>query len=155
MNDRKQQVLLIAQRLFIENGFLTTTIQDILNKAQISKGTFYNYFSSKNECLIAILKLRDEEIFVRRQELCIGKKLSDKDILAKQILIRFEVNREQNLLPIFQAIIHSEDDELRTFINRHHFKEIDWLANRFTDIYGDKAKKASFDGAVLDRKSVV
>ena len=55
MNDRKQQVLLTAQQLFVEKGFSATSVQDILDEAKISKGTFYNYFSSKNECLIAIL----------------------------------------------------------------------------------------------------
>lgn len=149
MNDRKQQVLITAQQLFIENGFLTTTIQDILDKAQISKGTFYNYFASKNECLMEILRHRDEEIFVKRQELLIGQDVTDKNILAKQILIRFQVNREQNLLPIFQAIFHSEDLELRNFINKYHLKEIHWLASRFIDIYGNSAKTVSFDGAIL------
>lgn len=30
MNERKRQVLLTAQRLFIEKGFSTTSVQDIL-----------------------------------------------------------------------------------------------------------------------------
>ena len=54
MNNKKHQVLLTAQRLFIEKGFAATSVQDIINESKISKGTFYNYFSSKNECIIAI-----------------------------------------------------------------------------------------------------
>ena len=149
MNDRKRQVLLTAQQLFVQNGFFSTTIQDILDAAQISKGTFYNYFSSKNECLTAILIHGHEEIFVRRQELLIGQDLSDKAVLAEQILIRFQVNREQNLIPIFQAIFHSGDLELRAFVSKHHFEEISWLSNRFIDVYGETATPVSFDSAVL------
>ena len=33
MNDRKRQVLLTAQRLFIEKGFTTTSVQDILDES--------------------------------------------------------------------------------------------------------------------------
>ena len=61
MNDRKQHVIKMAHQLFIERGFQNTSIQDILEYSGISKGTFYNYFSSKNELLIALFK----EIFKR------------------------------------------------------------------------------------------
>lgn len=149
MNDRKQQVLITAKQLFVQNGFMSTTIQDILVEANISKGTFYNYFSSKNECLIAILKYGDEDIFVRRKELLIGQKISDKDVLAKQILARLQVNHEQNLLPIFQAFFHSDDKELRKFIKIHHFTEINWLNKRLIDVYGDIATPVAFDSATL------
>ena len=54
MNDRKQHVINKAHQLFIDKGFQATSIQDILDYSGISKGTFYNYFSSKNELLIAI-----------------------------------------------------------------------------------------------------
>ena len=56
MNDRKQHVIKMAHQLFIEKGFQATSIQDILDYSGISKGTFYNYFSSKSELLIAIFK---------------------------------------------------------------------------------------------------
>ncbi|MFP3340850.1 TetR/AcrR family transcriptional regulator, partial [Micrococcus sp. SIMBA_131] len=56
MNDRKQHVIKMAHQLFIERGFQSTSIQDILEYSGISKGTFYNYFSSKNELLIALFK---------------------------------------------------------------------------------------------------
>lgn len=48
MNKRKKHVMDKAHELFIENGFQHTSIQDILAASNISKGTFYNYFSSKN-----------------------------------------------------------------------------------------------------------
>src|SRR6185312_3572892 len=106
MNDRKRQVLLTAQRLFVEKGFSATSIQDILDESRISKGTFYNYFTSKNECLMAMLENARDEATVRRQELLIGRDISDKGILAEQILVRMRVNREQNLIPIFEAVFH-------------------------------------------------
>ncbi|MGA9287974.1 MAG: helix-turn-helix domain-containing protein, partial [Anaerobacillus sp.] len=56
MNDRKQHVIKMAHQLFIDRGFQATSIQDILDYSGISKGTFYNYFSSKNELLIALFK---------------------------------------------------------------------------------------------------
>lgn len=149
MNDRKRQVLFCAQQLFVEKGFASTSIQDILNKAQISKGTFYNYFSSKNECLMAILDFGQEETMIRRQELLIGHNLSDKAILAEQISIRQQVNRDHNLLPIFEAIFHSGDPELSDFAKKSHIAELRWLAKRLVDVYGKAVLPYVSDGAVL------
>ena len=43
-----------AARLFNENGFLETSMDDISAAARLSKGGLYHYFSSKNEMLYFI-----------------------------------------------------------------------------------------------------
>ncbi len=149
MNNRKRQVLLIAQRLFIDKGFSTTSVQDILDESRISKGTFYNYFSSKNECLMAILEHARDEATARRRELLIGQNLSDKSVLVEQILIRMHVNREQNLLPIFEAVFHSGDSDLRTFVKNMLLAEFSWLTRRLVDVYGKDASPYAADCAVM------
>lgn len=149
MNERKRQVLFSAQQLFVEKGFLSTSVQDILNEAQISKGTFYNYFTSKNECLMAILDLGQEETTIRRQELLIGHDLSDKAILAEQISIRQQVNRDHNLLPIFEAIFHSGDPDLSSFAKKNHVAELLWLSKRLVNVYGKSTIPYATDCAVL------
>lgn len=149
LNDRKRQVLLIAQRLFVEKGFLSTSIQDILEESQISKGTFYNYFSSKNECLMAILNHGRDETIIRRKEILIGQSLADKKILTDQITVRQQVNRDHNLLPIFEAVFHSGDPDLSAFAKNHHLSELSWLAVRLVDVYGEQSKPYASDCAVL------
>src|SRR5699024_9269197 len=115
MNERKRQVIIKAQQLFMEKGFAATSVQDILDKADISKGTFYNYFTSKNECLMAILDYGRDEIIIKRRELLIEKKRSNKNVLAEQIAVRLKINQEHNLFPIFQAIFYSNDHDLKEF----------------------------------------
>lgn len=149
MNDRKKHVLLIAKQLFIDKGFHATSIQDILDTAQISKGTFYNYFSSKNECLMAILRDAYCISYLRRNELAIGKDLADPALLSEQIEIRLTMNREQNLLPLFETIVHSPDDELRQFVKQMHFRELAWIAKRLVDVYGEEVRPYSYDCASL------
>ncbi|PIC98912.1 TetR/AcrR family transcriptional regulator [Sporosarcina sp. P29] len=149
MNDRKKHVLLIAKQLFIDKGFHATSIQDILDAAQISKGTFYNYFSSKNECLMAILRDAYYISYLRRNELAIGKDIADPALLSAQIEIRLTMNRQQNLLRLFETIVHSPDDELRQFVKQMHFRELAWIAKRLVDIYGEEVKPYSYDCASL------
>ncbi|GIN92515.1 putative HTH-type transcriptional regulator YerO [Siminovitchia terrae] len=149
MNERKHRVLLIAQRLFIKKGFAATSVQDILNESHISKGTFYNYFSSKNECLMTILSHAQEITDARRKELMIGKDPADREIFAKQIAVRMEINREHQLVPLFEAIFHSKDPELRDFIKKHHMVELTWLSRRLVDLYGREAEPYALDGAIM------
>lgn len=149
MNARKHRVLLTAKRLFIEKGFAATSVQDILDESHISKGTFYNYFSSKNECLMAILSHAYEVATARRHELMIGKDPTDKDVFIKQIAIRLEVNQEYQLVPLFEIIFHSKDPELRDFVQKHHLTELSWLSHRLVDVYGEKAAPYALDCAIM------
>ncbi len=49
-----------AQRLFLQNGADSTSIEQITDGANVAKGTFYLHFASKDDVLLA---LRDR--FVR------------------------------------------------------------------------------------------
>lgn len=53
---RRSEILEVAQRLFYQRGYEQTSIQDIINEIGIAKGTFYHYFSSKQDLLDAIIE---------------------------------------------------------------------------------------------------
>ncbi|MEZ4438397.1 MAG: TetR/AcrR family transcriptional regulator [Polyangiaceae bacterium] len=48
---RRAELLDIAQRLVFEHGYEATTIAAILDAARLSKGAFYHHFASKEELL--------------------------------------------------------------------------------------------------------
>lgn len=53
-----------ALRLFIERGFDATTVKDITDAADVAKGTFFNYFDTKEAILPAIAAHRLEQLQV-------------------------------------------------------------------------------------------
>lgn len=53
---RRAEILSAAGRLFAEKGYHRTTTQDIAAAAEVSEGTIYNYFASKEELLFAIME---------------------------------------------------------------------------------------------------
>jgi AcrR family transcriptional regulator len=53
---RKKEILVAARRLFVEQGYDHTSVNDILRVVDIAKGTFYYYFVSKEEVLEAIIR---------------------------------------------------------------------------------------------------
>jgi len=52
--EKKKLIMQVALELFANDGFHTTTISRIAQKAGISKGLMYNYFVSKEELLSSI-----------------------------------------------------------------------------------------------------
>ena len=52
--ERKEQILRAAEKLFARKGYPETTIVDIVKEAKISEATLYEYFSSKEELLFSI-----------------------------------------------------------------------------------------------------
>ncbi|MGD9332060.1 MAG: TetR/AcrR family transcriptional regulator [Desulfobacterales bacterium] len=54
---RRQQIMVAAKRVFSRNGFEKSTMEDIAREVELSPGTLYLYFKSKDE-LYASLCLR-------------------------------------------------------------------------------------------------
>ena len=52
--ERRDELTKAAKRLFLEQGVGPTTIEQITSGADVAKGTFYLYFSSKDEVLAAL-----------------------------------------------------------------------------------------------------
>ena len=55
----KEKVLLAAQELMMANGYASTSVDDIVKKAGVAKGSFYHAFDSKEE--LALTSLEDYE----------------------------------------------------------------------------------------------
>ena len=50
-----QRILDTASRLFFQQGYDKTTLQDIINATKLSKGAIYHHFASKEAILIAVV----------------------------------------------------------------------------------------------------
>lgn len=53
--ERFQEIVSAAQELFLEKEYEKTTLQDVMDKVGIAKGTIYHYFKSKEELLEAVV----------------------------------------------------------------------------------------------------
>src|SRR5881296_2447868 len=49
----RERLFRAALQLFAQKGFLETTVEDITEAADVGKGTFFNYFPSKDHILLA------------------------------------------------------------------------------------------------------
>ena len=60
---RKRNIINTAEELFCRYGYEQTTVQDIIDQLNVSKGRFYHHFVSKEAVLEGICSKRAEQIF--------------------------------------------------------------------------------------------
>jgi AcrR family transcriptional regulator len=130
---QRNKILDSAQRLVYTKGFEQTTIQDILDDAQISKGAFYHYFSSKPALLEALSERMIEE----------GKSvllpiIQDAEIPALEKLqlyfekaVRWKTAQKKYLLAMMRSWYADENAVLR---QRMYSAGISWIKPLLTDI---------------------
>lgn len=149
MNKRKKSIVEHSLALFLEKGIRNTSIQDIIDRAGISKGTFYNYFSSKTECVSAILEQIRYEANLCRSELLVGKDAKDPDLLIEQISVMTSLSEKQGINAIVEEIFYSGDRELQRLVLQHRVLELEWLAERFIEVYGEELRPYAFESSVI------
>jgi len=54
----RERLFRAALDLFAQHGFADTTVEDITNAADVGKGTFFNYFPSKDHILLAFAEMQ-------------------------------------------------------------------------------------------------
>ncbi len=78
-DERREQIIRVAMRLFGENGFRGTTTKEIANAAGVSEATVFKHFANKDELYAAILDHKSCEHGFDLPFAEIADKLAEKD----------------------------------------------------------------------------
>jgi len=114
--ETRKSIFEIAGRLFKEKGFDNTTIDEITKEAGIGKGTFFNYFPTKEALLQDFIKRKEELVFdlVKDQ---LTRNIPTKDKI-KNILVLVaksnETDRELTKLFVFEHMKHYGQEERKS-----------------------------------------
>jgi len=94
----RQKIIDTALVLFEEKGFNDTTIQDIIDKMQMSKGAIYHHFKSKDEIILAVrdqVSMDDSSVI---ENLINDNELPIKSKISKIIIHLSTSERKKKLL---------------------------------------------------------
>jgi len=84
--ERKNEILDTAEKLFAAKGYEAATINDILEEVHIAKGTFYYYFKSKEDVLDGIVKRQIDAGVKKALAIAADTRLSIEEKLLAVIL---------------------------------------------------------------------
>ena len=128
--NRKNAILKAARQLFFEKGFKFVTVDSIAAKAELSKGSIYLYFDSKEEIYVQILiadnvdfherisnfhqkEASAEELLLDFARIYVDYFLYDKELF--RIFMAFMIRADQMTLTEEQNsnLIHTSNDNIR------------------------------------------
>ena len=104
---RKNELIKIAYKKFLENGYEQTSVDEIIEEAQIAKGTYYYYFQSKEQMLEEVVEMMmakgsERAAEVLKSDLSVPEKIVGIMLayrpMADELIIRDTLNRPENIL---------------------------------------------------------
>lgn len=121
--NRKNAILKAARKLFFEKGFKPVTVESIAKKAELSKGSIYLYYNSKEEIYTQIL-LSDIDKFHERISDLLQNPSSASDVLLKlaNIYVDFFLNDRELFRILMIFMLHTADMNLPEDLNDHIIK---------------------------------
>jgi len=107
--NRKNAILKAARKLFFEKGFKAVTVDSIATHAEVSKGSIYLYFDSKEEIYVQIL-IADNIEFHKRISNFFQKETSASELLLDfaRIYVDYFIY-DKELFRIFMAFMIRSD----------------------------------------------
>lgn len=90
----KDRILDTASRLFYDQGYHVTGINQIIEEADIARASLYNHFTSKTELLLAYLDRTHEEWFLELDSYLVPITTPREKLLA---LFDFRIQRQRML----------------------------------------------------------
>jgi len=91
---RKHELLKIAYEMFLRRGYENTSVDEIIAKAQIAKGTFYYYFPSKEQLLEDVIEM-----------------MIENETAAAEQIMRLELPAPQKIVGIIASIKPTEEEK--------------------------------------------
>ncbi len=144
-DDRKQQIKNASIKLIAKNGYRDTSVQNIIDKINYSKGGFYNCYSSKEALFEEILKdameFRLEQVKTYKELDNVDRKTVIVDALLDKLLddtpykklftaLVMEMPNNKYLMNIYRQNIDIMYETFIDFCKKEGFEEYIKISNR-------------------------
>ena len=118
----KKRILKVCVRLFLEKGYKSTTLADIIRDAEVSASSFQNIFRAKDGVLTELVEFMFSNQFGTAKDIA-GAGLSPVCVYAVETAIQLTLTElNENLREIYlEAYSHDEASE---YIHREMAKEL-------------------------------
>ena len=126
------RIISAAWKLFYENGFEDTTIEDIIYESQTSRGSFYHYFPSKNALLGTLAYIFDEKYDELKTKLTEEQPVLDQLIyLNHELFAMIEDSISRDLLAsLLSTQLFAQGEKQLLDHNRTYFKLLKSIITR-------------------------
>ena len=110
-DERKDEIINACEELYQTKSFKEITLKDISEKTTFSRPSIYNYFQTKEEIFLALLKREYEKLLKDLENIYVKNDKLEKQEFAKQIALSIE-KREQ-LLKLLSMNLYDMEENSR------------------------------------------
>jgi AcrR family transcriptional regulator len=110
--ERRREIIQAARDFFREKGEENVTMQELMDRLKIAKGTIYHHFASKDELLEAIVEDLVDEEFRRKEEFLGSDRARNLGALEKLKLLLSEDTLAEENDKLLQNLHRSENSQL-------------------------------------------
>jgi len=147
---RRQQIMIAAKRAFYSKGFAKVTMEDIAREAELSPGTLYLYFKSKDE-LCASLSLRIlQYLNIRLRHVSAEKGLDEEQKLEALKTTIIDVYEFDPLILI--NMFRLQSSEILKNLSPQLLADIKKLFSSSLGAMSDIFKEGINNGVIIDKK---
>jgi AcrR family transcriptional regulator len=152
--NRKNAILKAARRLFFDNGFRPVTVESIAKKAELSKGSIYLYFKSKEEIYTQIL-LSDIDKFHEHFKDLHQKSTSASEAITKFAIIYVDLflNDRELFRILMTFMLHTNAMNLPEDLNNHIIKSTNKNISTIEEIFRYGIEQGEFSPTINLRLS--
>ncbi|MFD1415089.1 TetR/AcrR family transcriptional regulator [Oceanobacillus jeddahense] len=149
--DKKEEIMQSAIHLFSKKGYSATSVQEIANDCRISKGTLYNFFDSKEELLIQVIRHNHRKMLEQAENLNLESSLPPKEKLIQKIVIQFDGIRENKdyLSMLLTASPPHDNPKISLLMKRIRITMTNWYKDCFMEAYGSQVEPYIWDLALM------
>jgi TetR/AcrR family fatty acid metabolism transcriptional regulator len=145
-NDKYQQILEAAIKIFARQGYFNSTISQIAREAGVADGTIYLYFKNKDDILDNFFSYKTGQVFSGfKQEVDRADNALDKlkNLIYRQ-LTEFEMNRDM-------AIVYQMETRLKRHLSDRKIKE---MSKMYFDLVAEIVEQGQKEGVIRQNLQV-
>ena len=152
--ERRKYILLNAQALFAEKGYLHTSMAEIAEASEFAVGSLYSFFSSKEEILSTIFEYHIERVISEVEQVHENPGMDSREKIEAmlEILVRIYVDH-QDFYRIYVAEARGVEWGVRTEVGEYIYngtvRYLDILSRCFSQAIEDGLVDNSLDPAFL------
>ena len=135
--ERKNEILDVAERLFCAKGFDNTSTNDILQEIGIARGTLYYHFKSKEDILDAMIQRLTNQLLTKASQIALDESIPVLERLTRTML---SLNVDNELGDMIMEQVHRPQNALM------HQKLEDMLLGRVNELVTKIAKDGMKQG---------
>lgn len=148
MHPRQKQIIEASIELFAKKGYHATSVQEIVDEANIAKGSFYNYFESKEDLILSMYDYYHALLTENMNKAIVEDDAKTSLINQLEVYFNFIIEHKSLIIMLLRDQVPLGKN-VQQFVIRSKQQNFEWIREQVRNIYGNEIKRNENDAVTL------